>query len=260
MATLTFEADAYRGGVRQLPHSHDELHLSIVLSGRIAETVSGVTEFGSALSVVVKDAGVVHANHFSPGTKLARLSLPDGTLAALVDDPSRSACWQWKHDAIVAKPYLRLIRRANGATCTFAADDDDLVDLCAALTARKAIPVCGDPPAWLAQVICELRCSWHPDVTVAAIAQRAGVHPVYLARCVRRWYGVGLAEELRRLRLQSASIALADAARTISDVAHAQGFSDEPHLCRDFERGFGMTPGRYRKLVRSLDYRWRAST
>jgi AraC family transcriptional regulator len=258
MPTLTFGADAYSGGVRQVPHSHDELHLSIVLSGHVAETVGGVTEIGSPLSVVVKDSGVVHANQFSPGTRLVRLSLPDGTLGALVDDSNRAHGWQWKHDSRVAKPYLRLIGRANGSTCTFAADDDDLVELCAALTAREAACARPQPPRWLAQIMSEVRHEWRSDLCVAAIAQRAGVHPVYLARCVRRWYDVGLAEELRRLRLHAASRALADGARTISDVAHAHGFSDEPHFCRDFQNGFGMTPGRYRRLVRSLDYRWHA--
>lgn len=258
MATLTFQADAYSGGVRQVPHSHDELHLSIVLSGHVAETVGGVTELGSTHSVVVKDSGVVHANEFSPGTRLARLSLPDGTLASLVDHSSRAAGWQWKHDGRAAKPYLRLIARSGGATSTIAADDDDLVELCAALTSRETARARSQAPAWLAQVMKEVRNEWRPDVTVASIAQRAGVHPVYLARCVRRWYDVGLAEELRRLRLHAASRALADGARTISDVAHAHGFSDEPHLCRDFQRSFGMSPGRYRKLVRRLDYRWHA--
>jgi AraC-like DNA-binding protein len=257
MATLTFEADAYGEERRQEPHCHDELHLSMILSGHVAETVSGVTEIGSALSVVVKDSGVVHANVFSSGLRLARLALPDGTIGALVDDPSRGAGWQWKHDAAVALPYLRLISRSRGARCTFRSDDDDLVELCAALTARRAQQALGLPPAWLREVMVEIRENWRANLTVSTIAQRAGVHPVYLARCVRRWYNVGLSEELRRLRVRAAFTQLGGASRTVSDVAHSLGYSDEPHLCRDFERHFGMTPGRYRRLVQSLDYRWR---
>jgi AraC-like DNA-binding protein len=40
----------------------------------------------------------------------------------------------------------------------------------------------------------------------------------------------------------------------VSTVAHSRGFADEPHLCRDFLRSVGTTPGRYRTLVRDLDY------
>jgi AraC family transcriptional regulator len=155
---------------------------------------------------------------------------------------------------------LRLIRRAQGKTCTFAADDNDLVELYAALTSRQARGTRGEPPAWLAQTMGELRADWNSSTTVGSIARRAGVHPVYLARCVRRWYNVGVAEELRRVRMQRAAVAVADISTTVSGIAHEYGFSDEPHLCRQFEHDLGLTPGRYRKLVRSLDYTWRGRT
>jgi hypothetical protein len=90
--TLSFHADDYQAGTRHPPHSHDELHMSLVLGGRVAETVGSVTEYAEALSVVVKDAGVVHADDFgTAGAKLARLILPFGTMDTLVDNPSRKS-------------------------------------------------------------------------------------------------------------------------------------------------------------------------
>lgn len=257
VTTLSFFADAYLPAARHRAHRHDELHLSLVLSGRVSETVSGVTEYASALSVVAKDAGVVHADDFGPaGARIARLSLPAGTISALIDEPARSRSWRWTHDTAVAKPFLRLVRRAQRAESSFVADDPDLIDLLAAFTARRA-STRGRPPAWLVQTTDELQSGWHPQLTVAAVARRAGVHPVYLARCVRRWYGTSVGDELRRLRIRSAVAALADSPGTISDVAHARGFSDEPHFCREVRRATGTTPGRYRALVGNLDYSWR---
>jgi len=103
----------------------------------------------------------------------------------------------------------------------------------------------------------ELRESWHPGLTVADIAARAGVHPVYLARCVRRWFDTGVSEELRRLRIRSAAEAMMQTSGTVSRIAHAGGFADEPHLCREFRREVGITPGRYRALVGDLSYQSR---
>jgi AraC-like DNA-binding protein len=80
---------------------------------------------------------------------------------------------------------------------------------------------------------------------------------VYLARSVRRWYGTGVGEELRRLRIRSAAGAIAESGATVSTVAHAHGFADEAHLCRAFRRALGVTPGRYRALVRDLGHHWR---
>jgi AraC family transcriptional regulator len=253
--TLSFHADAYQPGTRQRPHWHDELHLSLVLSGRVAETVGTVTEYAGALSVVAKDAGVVHANDFgAAGAKLARLILPSGTIGSLIDQPSRSPGWRWTHDADVARAFLRLVHRANGGVSSFKVGDPDLLDLLAAFTARPAPLTRGRPPAWLEQTMEDLRASWNPGLTVADVARRAGVHPVYLARCVRRWFGTGVGEEIRRLRIRSAAAAVAEKGRTVSNVAHASGFADEPHLCREFRRTVGTTPGRYRALVKDLDY------
>lgn len=252
---LSFHADAYRAGTRHPPHSHDALHLSLVLGGRVAETVGSVTEYAGALSVVAKDAGVVHADNFgTAGAKLARLILPFGTIGALVDDPARSPGWRWTHDARVANPFLRLVHRAKGGARSFDADDPDLLDLLAAFTARPAPSTRGRPPAWLEQTMLELRASWHPGLTVADVARRAGVHPVYLARTVRRWFGTGVGEEIRRLRIRSAAALIAENGGTVSTVAHAGGFADESHLCREFLRSVGTTPGRYRTLMRDLDY------
>jgi AraC family transcriptional regulator len=258
--SLSFQAAGYRAGTRHRAHSHDELHLSLVLSGRVAETVGSATEYAGALSVVAKDAGVVHANDFgSAGARLARLTLPSGTLGALVDEPSRSPGWRWTHDARVANPFLRLVHRAKGGECAFGATDPDVLDLLAAFTARPAAPVRGRPPAWLEETMLELRSSWRPGISVADVGHRAGVHPVYLARSVRRWYGTGVGEELRRLRIRSAAAAIAESGGTVSNIAHAGGFADEPHLCREFHRTVGITPGRYRALVRNLGYAWRGS-
>jgi AraC family transcriptional regulator len=259
-ATLTFHADAYRAGTRHAAHQHDELHLSLVLCGHVAETVAGVTVWGGALSVVAKDSGVIHADDFGPaGAKLARLTLPSGTIGALIDDPVRSREWHWTHDAAAAVPYLRLVRRSRGATCSFAADDPDLVDLFAAVTARRAPQARGKPPLWLVQTMQELYSARRRARTVADVARRAGVHPVYLARCVRRWYGTTLGDELRRLRLQTAASAIAALDRTVSNVAHMTGYADEAHLCRQFRDAVGVTPACYRVLVRNLDYTCRGS-
>ena len=257
-ATLTLHADGYRPGTRHPPHQHDELHLSIVLSGRVGETVGRQTEWARPLCVVAKDAGVRHANDFgSAGARMARLTLHSGTIADLIEDSSRADAWRWVHGPCVARPYLNLVRRWADGTCTFQSDDPDILDLLAGLTARRTPASQGAPPAWLARAVEDLRQNWRPRITVSDVARRAGVHPVYFARCVRRWYGTGVAEELRRLRVQSTAAALASTTDTVSCIAHSHGFADEAHLCREFRSAAGTTPGRYRNLVSTLGYTWR---
>lgn len=258
-AVLAFHADAYAPGARHRPHAHDELHFSLVLAGRLTERVGSATEHAGPLSVVAKDPGVIHADDFgSCGARLARLTLASTTVGEVLGTPERSPGWRWTHDPSVAKPFLRIVRRANRQGMSVAATDPDVVDLLAAFIAGPAPAVRGHPPAWLMNVIQDVREAWHPRRSVAALADDAGVHPVYLARCVRRWFGTSLGAELRRQRLRAAVAAIAETTRTISDVAHSSGFADEPHLNRDCRATIGFTPGGYRQLLAQQAYRHRS--
>ncbi|HEY0928658.1 MAG TPA: AraC family transcriptional regulator [Gemmatimonas sp.] len=242
--------DDYRAAARQAAHEHDSLHFSVVLRGGLTETVGRTTEHAGPLSVVVKDAGVRHANAWgADGARLARLSLPKGTMDALVDDPARAVAWRWTREPLVARPFLRLIERRQRGTQAFAADDGDLLDLVAAFTARRTHEPQGAPPVWLSETIDRLRDEWRPELTGAALAHSAHVHPVYLARCVRRWYGRGLGDLLRHERLRHAMHAVANSPTRLSLVAQDCGYADEAHLCRDVRRALGATPGRYRRLL-----------
>jgi|CXWL01.1.fsa_nt_gi AraC family transcriptional regulator len=251
---LTFHTAIYRGGERHAPHWHEELQLSLVMSGMVLESTRFAESHGSALSVAVKDAGVVHADEFGPGeTRMVRLELPAGTLAALLDDPDRNPVWRWRHDPAVARPFLALVGDALSGAGSFPADDPRVLDLLAALTARPATRS-GSTPRWLEQIVAHLRAEWQPRLTVAAVARQAGVHPVYLARCFRRWYGIGVAEELRRLRLRRAAALLIDEPDSVAAAAYDAGFADEPHFCRTFGQAAGLSPGRYRQLLRQLGF------
>jgi AraC family transcriptional regulator len=247
-------ATAYAAGLRHLPHEHQELQISIVLRGRVAETVHGHTEYAGSLAIVVKDPGVVHADVFGRGgADMLRLSFADATFGALLDDERRSCSWRWLHDPAATAPFLRLAQRSRDGCASLPQEDTDVLELLAALSTRAVVSK-GSPPQWLVRVVDELQD--HPVGTpdIGALARRAGVHPVYLARCVRRWYGTGLGEMLRLLRVRAAAHELSDGSNTVATVAHRVGFADEAHLCRVFKRATGVTPGRYKRLVGGMGF------
>ena len=253
-ATLHFDVSVYARDKPYPRHRHDELQLSLVLRGAVSELVGGRNEIGRALSIVSKDSGVFHADDFAAeGAKIARLSMPHAVMNDLVDEGRIVSGWRWTHDPRVARPFLSLVRRAQEQSIrSFDAADPDVTDLLAAFTARPIGCDEGRPPLWLHQTMTELRESWRPAITVRDVATRAGVHPVYLARCVRRWYGTGIGDELRRLRLAATVDMLTRQQSTVSTIAHSAGYSDEPHLCRNARAVIGMTPRRLRSLIASV--------
>ncbi|MEP6509881.1 MAG: hypothetical protein ABJC63_16765, partial [Gemmatimonadales bacterium] len=114
--------------------------MSLVLYGRLSETVGHTTESAGPLSVVVKDPGVVHADDFLTSAKLVRVTIPAATIDALLDDPARSAPWRWTHHPVAANAFLRLAERVNKDRATSHLCDPDIVDLLAAISARPALP------------------------------------------------------------------------------------------------------------------------
>lgn len=252
MKALSLHITHYSSGLQQPAHAHEELHLSLVLRGAVAESIGRRTEFLGPMSVVSKDPGVVHANAWAAeGAVLARLSVMGRGLRDIADDHRVDRAWTWAHDIAVAAPFLRLVSRARTADSTVSAHDPDVADLVAALAWGCDRPGRGEPPAWLRDAMALMREGWRPELSVADVARHAGVHAVYLARCMRRWYGTSVGGELRRMRLRHAVRGLANASRSVSYVAHETGFADEPHLCRSLRDASTFTPRRLRQVVRS---------
>jgi AraC family transcriptional regulator len=248
MLRLTIHPKRYSAGVHQPRHAHDELHLSLVLRGSVAEDIGSERHIGSALSVVTKDPGAEHANTFGPdGATLVRLSCPV-SLAAIAGpgaDVHRPA--QWFHDPAVARPFLRLWLRSRSGEFAFHSADDDVVDLVSRLLPVRCTPG-GAPPQWLRDVYAQVADDHH-RVSAASLASSAGVHPVYLARALRRWYGANLRTLVLRRRLCNVAHRLASTQRTVSQIAHDTSFADEPHLCRRFRAATGTTPAAFRRLT-----------
>ena len=249
--TLAFRLDDYASAQRQAPHRHDELHLSLVLRGGLSETVGRETVVAAPLSVVVKSPGLLHANAWgNDGARLARLSLPQATLAALSEHPGRDTAWRWCHDVQVARPFLRLVQRHQQlGTRRMAANDTDLSDLVAALTARPARDETTDTPRWLRDVVTRIHEGWHPSLDGHQLAAEACVHPVYLARCVRRWYGVSLGSLLRHERLRRTAAMLTASGLRGSLVAQHCGYADEAHMSREVKSVLGLSPRTLRAVA-----------
>jgi AraC family transcriptional regulator len=106
----------------------------------------------------------------------------------------------------------------------------------------------GRRPAWLDRSIEQLRAPAPPSI--AALAEEAGVHPVYFTRLFHAAVHTTPGAVARRARLQRAAVELLSAEDSVASVAHRAGFADHSHLCRHFRREFGVTPSRYRELFR----------
>src|SRR5262249_10518484 len=86
------------------------------------------------------------------------------------------------------------------------------------------------------------------NLTLAQVAQAAGVHPVYLGHIFRQEFGETLGEYLNRVRVRAAAESLANSTVPLSAIALDFGFYDQSHFTRVFRQVTGATPGAFREV------------
>lgn len=97
-----------------------------------------------------------------------------------------------------------------------------------------------DLQGWLADHLTE-------DLSVAALAERAGMSPRHFARRFRDELGTTPAAHVEALRVEAAKRELASGRATLAVVARRCGFASPATLHRAFRRATGTTPERYRQ-------------
>ena len=91
-----------------------------------------------------------------------------------------------------------------------------------------------------------MRTRFRETLTVRAIAEEIGLHPVHVASTFRETRGLTIADRIRTLRIAEAERLLRDSAMPIAEVALCAGFADQSHFTKSFRRHLGVTPLRYR--------------
>jgi len=214
-------------------HSHPTASIGLVLSGSVEEDSGGATDRYEALSVVVKPAGVNHQDRFGErGARMISLTLPRRAGVRL-------GRYGGFHGGLVARLALDVLRatRDGGAGQARA--------MLRLLGAVQRTGSASAPEAW----ILAARADLDQGASVAAAAQRLGVHPGSLTRAYRRAFGLTPLEDRARGRIRRAAELLASSTTKLVSVAALTGFSDQAHLTRVFKRQTGTTPAMFRSLV-----------
>lgn len=84
------------------------------------------------------------------------------------------------------------------------------------------------------------------DDAVRATAKALAVSPRHLRRMVGEHVGIAPAQYVRLARFVRAMHQVPAPGRTLTEIAHAAGYYDQAHFCRDFREFGGMTPQEYR--------------
>ena len=225
----------YVAGESQGRHGHDESQISIVLRGTMREDTCGVAYRGGVGDIVIKPAGLMHANVF------------DATRIICIDaDPARVEVpfdrYAWHRTPAASAMGMRVARKFLGGSAEIDDIDDLLGAIPSAVTANRVIATRA------ARVLDE---SFVQPPSVEQLAADVGVHRVYLARVFRTQWQCSPREYIQHLRVRAAAHALASTTRALAEIALEAGFSDQAHMSRLFLRRMGVTPAAFRRLARA---------
>ena len=253
LAGLTMTECAYPPGLRMAKHSHELPYLSFVLRGTYTETI-GRSEFAAKPAVLIAHPPLqAHAVAFHrQEVRIFRTEIKARWLERLsggMEAFKSPACFGGGTAVHLA---FRLYREfCSPDKYSPLAVEGILLEMLAEVSRREGRPRAGRVPPWLERAR-ELLQGRSADVpTLGELAVEVGVHPVYLAREFRKFFGASVGEYVRRRRLEAACRELAESDLPLSEVAGNAGFYDQSHFCNSFKRHTGLTPAAFRSVTRT---------
>lgn len=232
---------------RTAPHSHPEVEIGVVVSGRRRVWCHDRSFQVDPGSILVFRPGEVHGG--SPtdeaGVTYRSFVIPEPVLV--------EACgWvgpRWFSSPVVFDPHLaRMLVAAHEAV---ALDPGQGQTLLAALTELSEVhrvrPV---PPATTSEAVRRVRAyldqHYHETIRLSTLAEMANLSVFHLIRTFRRATGLPPYAYLAQVRVDRAARLLREGT-AISEVACLTGFADQSHLTRFFKRLVGVPPGQFQR-------------
>lgn len=231
-------------------HTHEEAHFILLLDGHYISAARDAGHIVGGPALIYNPPGTTHRDRFEGlRGRFFAISVAPERHAAITDEvPLLPAAVRLARREAVTIGQRLVAEQLAWAPGSRLVTESLCVEMLAEV-ARRAAALPSQPPRWLARVHELLHDRCDEDLTVAALADEAGVHAIYLARCFRRFYGCAPGDYLRLCRVERARALLGDRKLTLAEIAARAGFVDQSHLHKAFKRSFGVTPGAYRRRV-----------
>lgn len=86
------------------------------------------------------------------------------------------------------------------------------------------------------------------DLSAETICKSFGISRTKLYQVVNQYYGIGIAEHIKSLRIEKAKDLLVKTDLSVTDISREVGFSDYNYFCRVFKKETGTSAKKYRSL------------
>jgi len=236
------------GSARELPrHSHASSHFVLVVRGTYITEARNQDRLYGPGTLIYNPLGTTHRDRFHNGCGRFLTITPSATVARMLDARSPVSLVIHQPGAIAAAARTRRQMFEEHCGLVLELVEASCLDLAGAISNSFETET-QHVPSWLVKARQMMRDYCTNGITVRAVGNYLGIHPVHLARAFRRYFHVSPSEYVSRCRIRRARDLLVTSRLSLAEIAIEVGFSDQSHLTNSFKRETAMTPAAYRRL------------
>ena len=248
LAGLVLAESLYLPDTRLARHSHESACFCFVLSGAFDEVYGRKERICKSGTLLFRPSDESHLDHFL-GTETRCFNIEiDAKLLGQLRDLSKinneSIEFGDPGAAATARKLYEEFRWMDDVSGL--AIEGLSLELLASLSREISRDTGNRPPRWLESVRALIREEFSENLSIAALSQTAGVHPVHLSRTFRKYFRSTVAGYVRQVRIETACGLLSGSSLPLAQVALSAGFSHQSHFSNAFKKNTGLTPAQYR--------------
>ncbi len=236
----------------ELPmHSHESTYFCFVLEGSFTEIYGRRSRSCRRSTLVFHPSGETHSDYFHTGARCFNIQINAewlervGQHSSLINTPADF--YDERLSSLAAQVYREFREDDDFSTLAIEGLMLEMLAEASRCSVRQSEP---RPPRWLRQVRDILDERFGESLTLVALSETVGVHPVHLAREFRRFYHSTAGEYVRRRRIEAACRAISTTDAPLAEIALATGFFDQSHFGKIFKQVMRLSPSAYRKSSR----------
>lgn len=242
---------SYPPGQRVPRHEHALPSWTFVVSGLVEETFSSDSFICRPGNVLMKPATADHTNRYGPAC--TRCLLIEVSANSEIDsDVNRNLFSSPRvfDGGLISNLAGRIYQDFNGTDRITAFSLESLLIELRLVSARHTdLRRSSSNRKWLNRIRDHLETDFRAPPSLSELACIHNLHPVYICQEFAAAFGMSIGEFVRRVRFEWAREAVGVGFASLSDVALAAGYSDQSHLCRDFQRRVGVSPRHFRRAA-----------
>lgn len=108
-----------------------------------------------------------------------------------------------------------------------------------------------DSGGFVEKAIVDFHQSYNLPIQINEYARKLNISSCWFIRCFKRYTGKTPQQYISEIRINKAKELLYSSSFTCNEIAHSIGYSDPLYFSRIFKHAVGVSPGAYRKNIRS---------